>query len=215
MRGPEFFASARMPRMLTFRLAGNDYALVPSRIDRRRLYGWTGVVATDEQGAPCTLAGVDEQGNVIPARGGTALGLLSADGLWVERAQLRTLDSSGAPAPLLGSSFDEVIPLDERIDPARLLDYRITDLYRLDADAAFAQAVGEDVYTFAYSYHDTWQKSPAFILLGNPDQGERPPVFMLVGQQENFQPLSLASPLPADVDEPQDEEDELDFAMFR
>ncbi len=41
-----------MARELTFKLAGVDYGAAPVKLERKKIYGWTSIVATDRAGDP-------------------------------------------------------------------------------------------------------------------------------------------------------------------
>lgn len=72
-----------MPRKLTFTIKRRRYEASPVKIDRRKLYGWTEIVATDDAGSPCEVVSADQTGQLIIPRGGTAVGLLTPSGQWV------------------------------------------------------------------------------------------------------------------------------------
>ena len=42
-----------MARELTFKLAGSDYSAAPVKLERKKIYGWTSIVATDRAGDVC------------------------------------------------------------------------------------------------------------------------------------------------------------------
>lgn len=155
-----------MPRQMTFRIGKTDYSAVPVKIDRRKLYGWSELMADDDNGDPCNLLTADETGkNIIPL-GGTGIGILSESGRWVERSELRTVDADGKPAKLYESSFSGVNVLSEKITPRQVLDYSITDFYLLsDEPPEMAGAVGDDIYLFEYTYNDSYDPSPAFVMV--------------------------------------------------
>lgn len=202
-----------MPRQLTFRIGKREYAGFPEKIDRKRLYGWTEVLAADEHGAPCDLLTADESGKYVIPPGGTANGILSEEGRWVERAELRAVDGEGKPAQLFASSFSRVNELTDEVSPQEFLDYDITDFYRLTGtDRAFDEAVGDRIYRFEYAYNDSYDPSPAFVMAA---QGV---LFLLIGRQNRFEWLCFGDCETIDEDYADnlfDEEDPgIDFSMF-
>ncbi len=202
-----------MARQLVFRIKRKEYPVVPVRVDRKKLYGWTEVVALDENGSPCELAGTDESGQYIVPRGGTAIGILSAAGDWVDRSSLKYVDSAGAPAELLPSSYASVVELKEKVTVDRFLEYTITMFYQLtEAPEEMAEKIGEDIYHFLYCYVNGCEGYPAFVL-----RGEDRTLFLLVGVKNEFELLSLEEPGWIDEtgeDDASDEEDGIDFSMF-
>lgn len=200
----------RMARTLTFRLGRKTYAAAPVKIDRRKLYGWTEVVAYDDQDGPCTVVSTDETGTLVIARGGTATGLLSPDGRWVGRGELRTVRADGTPAELLASSFSGTVVLDRRVTDEEFLDHDITDFYQLrSADGELATRIGEQIYGFDYCYNDGCEGYPAFVLVSDGQ------AFLLIGRRLRFDMIAYEEPGYLEEDAPDAEEDEaFDFAMF-
>ncbi|WP_418992425.1 hypothetical protein [Alistipes sp.] len=197
-----------MPRELTFVIERRKFQASPLKIDRRKLYGWTEIEATDDDGEPCEVVSADETGRLIIPRGGTAVGLLSPDGRWVERSELKTVTAEGHPAELLPSSFDTDIALDKRVTATELLDHDITDFYLLsDAPDELVRRVGGDIYTFRYCYTAECEGTPAFVLA----TGEG--LFLLLGRRLQFDMVGYEEPGFID-EEPDDEDEAVDFAMF-
>ncbi len=200
-----------MPRNLTFSIRRKKYEASPQKIDRRKLYGWTEVEATDDAGEPCEVVSADETGRVIIPRGGTAVGLLNLRGEWVERSELKTVTPDGKPAKLLPSSFNTEIVLQQKVSDEEYLNHNITDFYALsDAPQELLRTVGENIYTFSYCYTEGCEGFPAFVLAAD---GE---LFLLIGQRLQFEMLGYDEPgyIDEDPDDENTETDEVDFAMF-
>lgn len=199
-----------MARTLTFRLGRKTYDAAPVKIDRRKLYGWTGVVAYDDRGGPCTVVSTDETGTLIIPKGGTASGLLSPEGRWVERSELRTVCADGTPAVLLASSFSGVVALDRRVTDEEFLDHDITDFYELrSADGELSERIGLAIYGFDYCYNDGCEGYPAFVLAADGR------LFLLIGRRLRFDLIAYEEPGHFDEEAPDEETDDaFDFAMF-
>lgn len=202
-----------MPRELTFRIGRTEYATVPRKIDRRRLYGWTELMAADDRGDACDLLTADESGKYVIPLGGTGNGIISAEGLWVERSELRAVDSDGNPAPLFASSFDTVNELSEKVSPQEFLDYAITDFYQLtEAPEALTKAVGSRIYRFDYTYNDSYNPSPAFVLAADGT------LFLLIAVLNRFEWLCFGDCETIDGDFADDltdaQDEDLDFSML-
>ncbi len=200
-----------MPRKLTFTIKRRRYEASPVKIDRRKLYGWTEIVATDDAGSPCEVVSADQTGQLIIPRGGTAVGLLTPSGQWVERSELKAVDGDGKPAEVLPSSFDTEIALGKKVSAEEYLDHNITDFYALaDAPDGLVRAVGRDIYTFSYCYTSGCEGFPAFVLAA--DGG----LFLLIGRRLRFETVGYDQ--PGFIDEEPDGEDteneEVDFVMF-
>lgn len=199
-----------MARQLTFTIGRKKFGATPVKIDRRKLYGWTEVEATDDAGGVCEVVSADETGRLIVPRGGTAVGLLSPRGEWVERGELTTVTAEGEPARLLPSSYDTDIRLSAKVAAEEYLNHDITDFYQLaDASEELIRRVGGDIYTFAYCYTRECEGTPAFVLRS----GEK--LFLLLGRRLRFEMAGYEEPGFIDEDADDDiAEDAVDFAMF-
>lgn len=200
-----------MARQLTFRIKRKEYTVIPVKIDRKKLYGWTEIIALDEQGRTCNLVSTDDTGTLIIPKGGTALGMLSSDGKWVERTQLKTVRQDGSEAEIIPSSFSVVIPLKQKVTDEEFLDYSITDFYQLDnVPDDLLKAIGDDIYTFDYTYLDSYETTPAFLMVADTT------LFMLLGYKNRFDMLCLGECSVVDDDDDYIEvtDDDIDFSMF-
>lgn len=198
-----------MPRQLTFLLKRRRYTAFPRKIDRRKLYGWTAIEATDDAGDRCEVVGTDETGRLVIPRGGTAVGLLTPGGEWVERSELIAVDGEGKPARLLPSSFDVEISLERKVTPQQYFDHNITDFYALEeAPPELVRAVGDDIYTFDYCYAAGCEGTPAFVLSAAGS------LFLLLGQRLRLEMIGYDEPGFIDEEDAADEDEALDFAMF-
>lgn len=202
-----------MPRQLCFKIGTRQFEAEPVKIDRRKLYGWSELSALDDNGKPCRLLTADDSGKYIIPLGGTGNGILSGDGRWVERSELKTVDADGKPAKLFKSSFDTVNALSEKITPQELLDYSITDFYELaQADTEMAESVGGDIYRFDYTYNDSYDPSPAFVMSADGT------LFLLIAERNAFEWLCFGDceTIDDDIDEDALENSgkDIDFSMF-
>lgn len=200
-----------MARQLTFRIKRKEYTVIPVKIDRKKLYGWTEIIALDEQGRTCNLVSTDDTGTLIIPKGGTALGMLSSDGKWVERTQLKTVRQDGSEAEIIPSSFSVVISLKQKVTDEEFLDYSITDFYQLNnVPDDLLKAIGDDIYTFDYTYLDSYETTPAFLMVSDAI------LFMLLGYKNRFDMLCLGECSVVDDDDDYIEvtDDDIDFSMF-
>lgn len=49
-------------------LSGHTFALAPSKVERKKLYGWTELRATDTDGYICRQVGLDSNGREFQGR---------------------------------------------------------------------------------------------------------------------------------------------------
>ena len=197
-----------MGKGLTFNLSGSLFHAEPVKIERKKLYGFNKTLVYDENGCECETANLDEGASGLIPKGGIGLGILSPEGLWVERASLKAVDANGLDAPLAQSSYDCTIVLNRKVSAELFLDYCITGFYGLPG-GDLARAVGNDIYIFDYCYRASFDPTVAFILTG---EGA---AFMFVGYKAVFEMLSLPEEVSIDEDEEEgDEDDEIDFSMM-
>lgn len=200
-----------MPRELTFKIKKKEYNVIPEKIDRKKLYGWTDILALDEQGRECKLVNTDDTGTLIIPKGGTSLAILTGDGEWVDRSTLKTVKDDGTEAELITSSYNTVIELKNKVTEEEYLDYSITDYYQLNnVPAELLKAIGKDIYTFDYTYLDSYDTTPAFLMVADNT------LFMLIGFKNKFDMLCLGDCGIVDEDDDYIEvtDDDIDFSMF-
>jgi hypothetical protein len=206
-----------MARALTFRINQAEYQAVPTKIERKKLYGWTETLALDDHDNECRMVSTDESGIMIIPKGGTGIGILSPDGKWVNRSQLQAVKEDGEPAEIMPSSFNISIELERKVSFEEYMDHNITAFYQMDeADTAFIEAIGDDIYTFTYNYRDSYDGSPAFLLTAE-DPGKGRKLFLLIGTLIRLEMLRLEESGVIEEVEGEtdaDDSDEIDFSMF-
>ncbi|MCL2090202.1 MAG: hypothetical protein FWH11_03070 [Micrococcales bacterium] len=199
-----------MARTLVFDLGGQTYAAAPTKVDRKKLYGWSETVAVDDDGNALQVAAVDATGTIVIPSGGVGLGMLDTAGQWVERATLRAVTPDGADAEHRPSSFDGPVPLTEEATPDDLLAHAVTAVYQLvDAPDGLVEAVGDKIFRFDYAFRAGYSTSPAFLLVSDGV------VFFLVGQPTPFELIGLDQPAVVVDDAAEvEDDDEIDFSML-
>ena len=199
-----------MARELTFKLAGAEFAAAPVKLERKKIYGWTSLVATDRDGGVCESAYLSPDDSLIIPSGGLKQATVDSDGRWVERSTLTAYDEDGEKElPLFPSSFDAPIELTEKATPEEFLDNDWESVYQL-VNPELAAAVGDDIYKFVFSYRGGTNPNDGYLL--NTPGG----LFLFAGDRQEFPLLSLAEETTIDeVDEPEEESlDDLDFSML-
>lgn len=201
-----------MPRRLTFKIGKTQYETIPVRVDRRKLYGWTELTATDDDGIPCRLLSSDEFGKEIIGPGGTGTGILSDTGRWVERSELRIVDADGKVPKLHRSNFKKVNRLVTEASAVDLLDYSITDFYYIEGpDGEMTRAVGDRIYMLDFAYNDSYDPATGFVLAAADG------LFLLLGMKNHYEFLCFGDCENIEYREGEDgeeEDEDLDFSMF-
>lgn len=201
-----------MAKNLNLVLGGATFALAPTKIERKKVYGWTELRVVDADGNICRQAGLDSNGTTIIPKGATKIGMLREDGNWMEKEELVAQHADGTMAEAVASSFDGEITLNRKVEKEYLLDRIITSVYQLDGDGAadLAKAIGNNIYAFPFSCRGGYANADGMLL----SNGTTP--FIFVGEKAEFEMIGLEQ--EAVLDEPEEEvtmeEDELDFSMF-
>lgn len=204
-----------MAKSLTFRYEGRDYALEPIKLTREKLYGWSDTVVLDQNNQECKLVSIEESGAFIIPKGCLGLGVVNAQGEWVEKSDLLWIDEAGDPARLVPSSFEAPIDLSETVSIEEFLDHEITSVYTLQgegecSDLIKAVAAGS-IYTFLFNYRADYEGDPAFLMEC------RGALFILIGKKVECEFVGLEEISYLEVDDAKSEpepDDELDFEML-
>jgi len=201
-----------MAKPLTLVLGSKRYALAPTKIERKKIYGWTELRAMAPDNTVCRQAGLDSDGRTIVPKGATKMGMMTSNGQWMEKSELEARHADGKKAEFIPSSFDGEIMLMNVVPVEALLDLLVTSVYQLDGEGAaeLAAAVGTKIYAFSFNYRADYEAASAFLI----SNGTVP--FILTGELAQFEMIGLEE--QAVLDEPDEEvmieEDELDFSMM-
>jgi hypothetical protein len=209
-----------MARTLQFTYGGRSVPCSIEKVDRGRLYGSRSLETLDSKGHPCGLATLAADGHTLIPMGGTAIGHLGPDGLWVEGDALTAVDAEGKPLPRIPSSFDGPIPLEQTVTVDRLLDHSIRLTYALTPldgplDPELVGALtGGAIFSFPFSWRGGVASDPAFLL-----RGEDGTVWLLIGDANRIRLVGLeqAARCGVEVEEeplPGEAEADLDFRML-
>jgi hypothetical protein len=202
-----------MAKPLVFHFGGKELSFNLNKVDRAALYGHKEVEVLDEGGNVCELATLADDGRTVVGRGGTAIGYLSADHEWCEKAKLKPVDLEGNAITSVGSSFAAPIALDQQASVDDYLDHKIRLVYHLTSENDVSHLAEElnhgTIFAFPYSYRGGLQADAGFLLASDGK------VFLAVGNRMEMQFLGLqqAAPLTED-DSDDDETDLMDFDMM-
>lgn len=198
-----------MAKELVFSLSGTDYAAAPVKLERKKIYGWTTLVATDRDGGVCDSAYLSDDSLIIPS-GGLKQATVDSEGHWVDKSGLKAFSEDGEQElPVYPSSFDAPIDLSQKATVEEFLDNDWESVYQLD-NPDLAAAVGNDIYRFEFFYRSGTNHNDGYLL--NTPGG----LFLFAGDRQEFPLLSLVEEAAIDETEEVEEEsiDELDFSMF-
>ena len=122
-----------MAKELKFTIAGTEYGASPVKLERKKIYGWSDMVATDKSGDVCSTVYLSLEDNLLIPSGGYKQGTVDDAGRWVERSELIACDKDGNPLPLLESSFDTTIELKDKVPHCVTIRRAMSDTWRKSA----------------------------------------------------------------------------------
>ncbi|MBX2883398.1 MAG: hypothetical protein KTR32_25820 [Granulosicoccus sp.] len=215
-----------MPRTLDFRTAGDTFQCELTTVDRSKLYGSVSVETLDADGNRCELSTLAIDGKTLIPYGGTASGYVNADGDWIPRKELVAVDDDGEPLPVVKSTFDAPVDLDQKVSPEEFLNHSVRLTYWLGTTAELPKKIKKslesgDIYRFEFSYRGGVDTDPAFILAAEPQSdGDADSLWMLVTDENAVEFVTLEQAAVCttnsqqDIDEAEEDEEELDFGML-
>ena len=199
-----------MAKELIFQLFGTEFPASPIKLERKKIYGWTDIVATDRDGEVCKSAYLSPDDSLIIPAAGLKQATVDAEGRWVDKSELKAFSEDGEQElPILPSSFDFPIGLKTKASVEEFLDNDWESVYQL-VNPELAAAVGNDIYKFEFSLRGGVNHNDGFLL--NTPGG----LFLFAGDKQEFPMLSLADETTIDdTEEPVEEGlDDLDFSML-
>ena len=204
-----------MPRALVLKFRNKDIICTPEKVDRSKLYGFIDVEALDSKGRKCTLATLAEDGRTIVGIGGSAFGVLSPDGEWLEKSTLKAVDREGRDVKPVASSYSAPVLVSKTVTIDEYLSHNIKSVYMLNPEGQTEDLIAElkkgTIFTFPYSFRGGLAADAGFLIAG-ADGG----FFFCVGQPTTIHFVGLeqiSAPTEEDVDSEGDD-DSLDFGMM-
>lgn len=195
-------------RLLSFNMA---------KVDRSKLYGFKESEVLDDQGGRCDLATLAQDGQTIIGRGGAALGTLTVDGHWIDKSQLRPVDTAGQTIQPVVSSFAAPVPLVDKASAEDYLDCAIRAIYVMettdDIEPLRAELQGGAIYRFPYSFRGGLEPDAGYLLANSEGK-----IFCAIGKPAKVEFLGLAQAAAAVEEEETDSDDGdadgMDFSMM-
>lgn len=198
-----------MAKELTFNLGGNTFAAAPVKLERKKLYGWSSLVATDRDGRICTAAYISPEDSLMIPSGAAKLATVDESGIIVKKSDIVAFDADGNFLETVASSFEAPIDLIRTTTEEDFLDHEWSSVYQLQ-NPDLSTVIGDRIFTFPFSYSGGTSLQDGFLM--NCPAG----LFLFAGTAVEFTPVSLAE--EAVIDECEDEAvediDEMDFSMI-
>ena len=197
-----------MAKELMFSLSGVSYNAAPVKLERKKIYGWSAIVATNKKDEVCSLAYLSPDDALVIPAGGIKQAIMDNDGKWLDKSELKACDAEGNELPVYPSSFDAPIELSATATAEQFLDNDWEAVYQI-ANDELAKAVGDTIYKFEFNFRASTNHNDGYLL--NTPGG----LFLFAGDEQVFAPVALADQTTLDETETEVEEiDDLDFSMF-
>ena len=206
-----------MAKPLVFQYRDRQISFDMTKVERAKLYGFKDTEVVDEEGKPCQLATLAQDGHTLISSGGAALGTLSPDGKWVEKSTLNPVDVSGKTIVPVPSSFASPIPLVEEATIEDYLDCAIRAIYVMQSSESLEE-LGEElkngkIFRFPYSFRGGLEPDQGFLL--SNFEGK---IFCAIGKPIKNEFLGLQQTAAAVMEEEavveEEESDPMDFGMM-
>lgn len=203
-----------MGKPLVVMLGDLELPLQLDRVERSDLYGYIDVETVDDQGRVCQLATLASDGRTIIGTSGTAMAMLSPEGLWVERKSLTPIDNQGCVLTPVPSSYSAPVPLTKSASIDEYLSHNIRSVYRVSSDAdlgpLLARLNAGEILQMPYSFRGGLEPDAGFLLLAADGT-----LVLAIGTPTKLEMVGLQQVATADDSEAEhDGDDDLDFAMM-
>jgi hypothetical protein len=203
-----------MAKAIQFVAGKLKFAASLTKIDRDRVYGFIEVKVNDNEGKPCVMGSLLDDGSTLFLNGATALKTLDSKFNELDKKELRVVYQDGKDAVLVPSSYDGEVSLTETtLDD--FFNLEITSVYQLDfEDAAQKKSVSSylsdvNVARFVFNYRADYEGADA-ILIANANG-----IFALTGRIIDFQYLeNKLVHVDTNLVEETIEDEEIDFGML-
>ena len=203
-------------RSIEFEFAGTPVTFNMIKVDRNKLYGYKVLDVLDEQGEPCELTTLADDGKTLIGKGGTGIGYLDADGNWSDKSQLKPVDLQGKPIEPVASSFSAPIPLLKEISIEQYLDHNIRLVYQLELSQENQPLIDKlksgTIFLFDYSFRGGLEADAGIMLINDDEE-----IFFLVGDNTSVSFTGLQQSAPVATDQGESEDDQaglMDFGMI-
>lgn len=197
---------------LTFN--GSSFLMGITKVDRKKIYGYTVIDVKDDIGSKCGLASISDDGKYILSKGCVGYTTLNEQNEYIASNKVSMVDQEGNPLDKISSSFDlEEIKL-EKTTLEEYLKLHVKAVYQLNADNEEVDVPSlltllkmERVLKFHFNYRTDYDQDDAFLLESNGS------VFMVIGTVSPFEFIGLEKVIEEEVNI-EDDEDDFDFGML-
>ena len=200
-----------MPRTASLLLNDQTFTVGFTKLDRKKIYGWTKTEVFDDQDRPCSLATIADEQYVLPS-GSIAMASFNDRGEYISKSSLIGVDKEGNKVEKVPSIFDIPATL-KSVDLDEYLSLNVKSVYQLslsDGKEDLIEMLGRgEIFHFMFNYRSDYEADDAY-LISNEDA-----VFAVVGRKTNLEYIGLDNKEEELPEEPEiGEEDDFDFGML-
>ena len=184
-----------MAKEFTFILDGSTFAAAPLKLERKKIYGWSSLIATDRDGHICTAAYISPEDSLMIPSGAAKMATVDEDGIIVKKSDLVAFDAEGNE---LATATNE-----------EFLDHEWASVYQIQ-NPELAVGIGTQIFTFPFSFSGGTTLQEGFLM--NCPAG----LVLFAGSPVDFTPVALGEEAVIDDTEEEvvDDIDDLDFSMI-
>ena len=182
-----------------------------TKLDRKKIYGWTKTEVFDDQNRPCSLATIADEQYVLPS-GSIAMASFNDEGEYISKSNLIGVDKEGKKVEKAPSIFDIPATL-KSVDIDEYLSLNVKSVYQLslyDGKEDLLEMLDNgEIFHFMFNYRSDYEADEAY-LISNEDG-----VFVAVGKKTCLEYIGLDNKEEELPDDPEIvEDDDFDFGML-
>lgn len=201
-----------MARNITFKDSDFTFSAGITKVDRKKVYGYSRVEVTDLNDKKCSLVSLSDDGSHILPSGSTGIAKLDSKENYIDASSIKAVTPDGEPAEKVPSVFDKEVVLEKAASVTDYLDVNVKSIYQLSFEdegekAKLIKKLEDSLYEFTFNYRADYEGDDAFILSDGTE------VFAVVGKKCEFEFLGLQEVVVDDIDDDEEEED-FDFGML-
>ncbi len=203
-----------MAKEAVFKFSDISFTGSLSKIERKKMYGFTDLIITDPEEKVCEFATLTEDGMHILPTGSSGIMTLNSQGNYINRNDGKVVDAKGEEVSKVPSIYDQDVELTKVSSINEYLDMNVKAIYQLEVsenkDAILAALEEHKLFHLIYNYRADYEGDDAY-LISNEEE-----VFMIVGNKINFEYIGLEE-VVIETDSASDkteESDDFDFGML-
>lgn len=200
-----------MAKPIKFTFGSFDFESQVTKVDRKKLYGYSKIDVSDSNGSKCSLVTLSDDGAHILPSGSTGITKLDNKGNYVESSSIKVIRADGSDAEKIPSAFTRGLILQEVESLDEYFDLNVKSIYQLSIDpeakTELLQLLSDkEVLKTDFNYRDGYDADDAFLLTADEE------VFLIVGSNIVYE--YLGNEVIQDLSQEEEDDDDFDFGML-